>query len=178
MPFFTGEHDSQIGAKRRLAISSALREEIDPEDGNLYYLVLGPDRKLWLYPNVYYRKLAAKMKRSLLPTKQTRSLSLFFAMARLLKPDSQGRVVLPEKSLQRAGLEKVKKVTLVGDGDHFVLWPADDWEKHVQESMDSYEDMLNQAAAALACEDNEPKTVKTQSNSPVSEEKDQEPGSQ
>ena len=153
MPFFTGEHDSQIGAKRRLAISSALRDEIEHDDGSQFYLVLGPDKKLWLYPNEYYRKLAAKMKRSLLPTKQSRNLSLFFAMARLLKPDSQGRVILPEKSLARAGLDKTKEVTLVGDGDHIVIWPADKWEEHVSQSMESYEDMLYQAAEALATSD-------------------------
>lgn len=154
MPFFTGEHETVIGAKRRLAISSALRDEQQPEDGEQFYLVLGPDKHLWLYPDGYYRKLASSMKRSLLPSRQIAKMSLFFAMARLLKPDSQGRVVLPEKSLQRASMENVENVTLVGKGDHVEVWPTDEWEQHVEGSMASYEDMLYEAAEKLGVENN------------------------
>ncbi|HPS53363.1 MAG TPA: hypothetical protein PLK08_07415 [Phycisphaerae bacterium] len=146
MPFYTGEHETSIAAKRRMAISSALREEQTPDDGSQYYLVLGPDKHLWLYPDAYYRKLASHMKRSLLPSRQAVNMSMFFAMARLLKPDSQGRVVLPEKSLERARLTDVEDVTLVGKGDHVELWPRHEWEKFVEASMDSYGEMLYEAA--------------------------------
>ena len=76
-------------------------------------------------------------------------MSLFFAMARLLKPDTQGRVVLPEKSLQRAGIENVQNVTLVGKGDHIEVWPTQQWEQYLEEHMPTYEDMLYEAASAL-----------------------------
>ncbi len=149
MPFFTGEHEQTIGAKRRLAINSALREEQRPEDGEQFYLVLGPDKHLWLYPDEYYRRLASSMKRSLLPSRQVAKMSLFFAMARLLNPDAQGRVILPEKSLRRAGMENVEAVTLVGKGDHIEIWPTDEWERFMDQAMPSYEDMLYEAAERL-----------------------------
>lgn len=152
MPFFTGEHETAIGAKRRLAIHSALRDEQLPEDGELFYLMLGPDKRLWLYPDGYYRRLASSMKRSLLPSRQMAKMSMFFAMARLLKPDAQGRVVLPEKSLQRAGLEDAKDVTLVGKGDHIEIWPREQWNTFVDESMPGYEEMLFEAAERLDAE--------------------------
>ena len=152
MPFFTGEHESKIGAKRRLAINSALREELLPEDGDRFYLVLGPEKRLWLYPDGYYRKLAASLKRSILPSQPARDLSLFFAMARLLKPDGQGRVILPEKSIQRAGLVGVEGVMLVGERDHIAIWPEDEWEKNVEAKMPNYRDMLYEAAKALDAE--------------------------
>lgn len=146
MPFYTGEYEQTIGAKRRLAINSALREEQQPDDGDQYYLVLGPDKHLWLYPDAYYRRLASTLKRSLLPSRQMAKMSMFFAMARLLKPDAQGRVVLPEKSIQRARLENVENVTLVGKGDHIEIWPTSEWETFVGEALGSYEDMLYEAA--------------------------------
>ena len=149
MPFFTGEHEQTIGAKRRLAINSALREEQRPEDGEQFYLVLGPDKHLWLYPDEYYRRLASSMKRSLLPSRQVAKMSLFFAMARLLNPDAQGRVILPEKSLRRAGMENVEAVTLVGKGDHIEIWPTDEWDRFMDEALPSYEDMLYEAAERL-----------------------------
>src|SRR6056297_1508774 len=99
MATFVGEFEQSIDdAKHRLAICSALREQIDAEeDGKNFILVLGPDKHLWLYPDKYYRRLLASLKRSPLPDRQTRKIGLLFAMARVVKPDSQGRIVLPEK---------------------------------------------------------------------------------
>jgi MraZ protein len=141
MALLIGEFEQTIDAKRRLAISSALREQIEPkEDGKDFILVLGPDRHLWLYPDLYYRRLLATLKRSPLPDRQTRRIDLLFAMARLLKADAQGRVVLPEKSMQRAVV--AEKVTLVGVFDHIEIWPGEEWDAHVQESLPSYGEVL------------------------------------
>jgi len=143
---FVGEFEQSIdSAKHRLAISSALREQIDAEaDGENFILVLGPDRHLWLYPDEYYRRLLAKMKRSALPDRQSGRIHLLTAMARVLKTDSQGRVVLPEKSMSRAVVSE--KVTLVGAFDHVEIWPAEEWERHVDEALPTYGEMLYEAS--------------------------------
>lgn len=148
MAIFVGEFEQSLDAKHRLAISSALREQAVPEeDGTDFILVLGPDRHLWLYPDLYYRRLLATLKRSPLPDRQTRRIDLLFAMARVLKPDSQGRVVLPEKSMQRAVV--AEKVTLVGVYDHIEIWPSEEWERHVEESLPTYGEVLYEAAERL-----------------------------
>ncbi len=145
MALLIGEFEQTIDAKRRLAISSALREQVSPdEDGSNFILVLGPDRHLWLYPDLYYRRLAATMKRSPLPDRQTRRIDLLFAMARVLKCDSQGRIVLPEKSMQRAVI--TDEVTLVGVFDHIEIWPREEWERHVEESLPQYGEVLYEAS--------------------------------
>ena len=146
MALFVGEFEQTIDpVKHRLGISSALREQIDPEtDGKNFILVLGPDRHLWLYPDQYYRRLLASMKQSPLPDKRSRQTHLLTAMARVLKTDSQGRVVLPEKSMQRAVISD--GVTLVGVFDHVEIWPTDEWERHVTESLPSYGEMLYEAS--------------------------------
>ena len=103
MALLIGEFETTIDAKHRLAVNSSFREQIDPEeDGSNFILVLGPDRHLWLYPDESYRRLLASLKRSPLPGRRTRRIDLLFAMARLVKPDKQGRIVLPEKSMERA----------------------------------------------------------------------------
>jgi MraZ protein len=132
-----------LDAKHRLAIPAPLREQISPaEDGRNFYLILGPDRHLWLYPDLAYRRLLAPLQRSPLPSRSKQRLDLLFALARVLKPDAQGRVVLPEKSMQRAVI--ADQVTLVGKGDHLELWPAEQWERYVEESLPRYgEDVLS-----------------------------------
>jgi MraZ protein len=146
MALFVGEFEQTIdAAKHRLAISSALREQIDVEqDGESFILVLGPDRHLWLYPDKYYRHLLATMKHSPLPDRQSRRVHLLTAMARVLKMDSQGRLVVPEKSMQRAVISE--QVTLVGVFDHIEIWPRDDWERHVEEALPTYGDELYEAS--------------------------------
>ncbi|NQU75133.1 MAG: hypothetical protein HQ546_02320 [Planctomycetes bacterium] len=136
-----GEFDQNIDDKRRLAVPSALREQIDPEeDGEGFFLVLGLERHLWLYPDNYYRRLTATMTKSPFPTRSTQKFGLLFAMARYLKPDKQGRIVLPEKSIQRATVDE--QVTLVGHYDHVEIWPRLEWEKYVQEHLPSYSEAL------------------------------------
>ena len=151
MALFVGEFDQSIDDKRRLSIPSALREQIDPEaDGAGYFLVLGSDRHLWLYPDGYYRRLTATLKRSPLPTRSGQRMGLFFAMARFIKPDRQGRVVLPEKSIQRAMVSD--QVTLVGHDDHVEIWPSSQWEAFVSEHLPTYDDTLLEMGEALALE--------------------------
>ncbi len=148
MALLIGEFEQAIDAKHRLAISSSFREQMEPlADGRNFILVLGPDRHLWLYPDLYYCRLVETLKRSPLPDRQTRKIDLLFAMARLVKPDKQGRIVLPEKSMQRAVVHD--EVTLVGVFDHIEIWPHDEWERHVAESLPSYGEVLYEASDKL-----------------------------
>lgn len=149
MALFVGEFEQSIDAKKhRLAISSSLREQSDPQtDGEHFILVLGPDRHLWLYPDQYYRRLLTSIKHSPLPDRQSRKIHLLTAMARVLKTDSQGRVVLPEKSMSRAVISE--DVTLVGAFDHIEIWPRDEWERHVEEALPTYGEMLYDASEGV-----------------------------
>jgi len=146
MALFFGEFEQAIDeSKHRLSISSALRDQIDRDtDGEGFVLVLGPDMHLWLYPEGYYRRLLSGMQRPPLPDRQSRRIDLLTAMARVLKNDSQGRVVLPEKSMKRAVISQ--QVTLVGVFDHIEIWPSEEWESHVQQSLPSYGEMLYEAS--------------------------------
>lgn len=145
MAAFYGEFEQTIDAKHRLSIPAALRDQIVPdEDGTEFVLLLGPDRHLWLYPSLAYRRMLASIRRGPLPDRQSGRLGLLFAMARIVKPDKQGRVVLPEKSMQRAAI--ADNVTLAGMFDHIEIWPADEWEKRVEKELATYGEMLYEAA--------------------------------
>jgi len=155
MALFVGEFDQSLDDKRRLAIPAALREQIDPAaDGTGFFLVLGLERHLWLYPDGYYRRLAATLKRSPLPTRRGQKLGMFWAMARHLRPDAQGRVVLPAKSLQRAVVGT--DLTLVGHDDRIELWPRKEWDTSVDDRMPTYDDTLLEVGEELAARLPEP----------------------
>ena len=151
MPLYVGEFEQVIDSKHRLSIPAALRDSSDPEEGKDFFLVLGSDRHLWMYPDKYYRRLISTMKRSRLPVKQAQGIAMLFAFARVIKPDAQGRVVIPEPSMRRASVSD--KVTLVGQVDHIEIWPADEWAQATEATMPNYGQMLIEAADRLSEQD-------------------------
>jgi MraZ protein len=153
MALFVGEFDQVIDSKHRLAIPAALRERINTDvDGQDFFLILGPDQHLWLYPDKSYEQMLEPHHRSPLPSRRAQRVDLLFALARVVKTDAQGRVVLPEKSMQRAAI--AERVTLVGKGDHIEIWPTEQWEQHVEAALPRYgEDVLDAGDGMSAPDD-------------------------
>ncbi len=153
MPYFVGGYPQKIDEKNRLAICSALRELMNPEtDGSNFFLVLGKDSRLWLYPESYFKRLISKMKRSSKPAAERDALDAWFASARLVKPDSQGRVVLPEPILSQANVPS--DVTLVGNRDHIEIWSTAEHEQRMAVDFAALAEMVDAAADAL-CDETE-----------------------
>jgi len=74
---------------------------------------------------------------------------MFFAMARVVKPDSQGRIVLPEKSMNRAKITD-PHITLVGKGDHIEIWPTKEWNEFMSKVLERYDEAILDAGDRLA----------------------------
>jgi MraZ protein len=150
MALFVGEFEQSIDVKHRLAVPAALREQIDgEEDGTQLIVVLGPNRHLLMYPDQAYQRLLKKLHRSPLPDRGAQKIGLLFAFARIVTPDKQGRLVLPEPSMQRAGLADEAEVVLVGQMDHIEIWPKAEWDRHVAEAMPTYGEVMYEAAERL-----------------------------
>jgi MraZ protein len=142
---FVGEFDLEIDDKHRLSIPSAMRDELAGQGGKNFYLSLGPDGHLWLYPDAVFHRMMEPLTRNAFPSRETQKLSLLFAMSRAVTPDKQGRVVLPEKLMVRGGLNLAgEKVVMAGRGDHIEIWPAEAWAKYAESALASYgDDLLN-----------------------------------
>ncbi len=128
-----GEYELTIDDKNRLLIPAEVRRSIVPErDGDAFYLIVGVNRLLWLYPELNYEQLVSTASPELVPDADSLSYDqLNFAMASRIEWDKQGRVLLPEKMLKRTGLER--EITLIGAGNHLELWNRPAWEQHREE---------------------------------------------
>jgi len=129
-PFFYGEFDLSIDVKNRLLVPATIRKLVIPETHGDAFCVRVRERVLWLYPELYYRRLAnSGMRPQIAPSENIREADhLHFALAARVEWDNQGRVVLPDKLLREAQLGK--EVTLIGSRDHLELWNRQDWTKH------------------------------------------------
>jgi len=145
MLLLTGEYELTLDDKNRLSIPSRVREQIVPEEhGSGFYLVLGPNRILNLYPDKYYQRIAlAVAPRTVAPDEMLAYERVHFALAGKVELDRQGRVLLNEKSLRRANIKN--RVMLTGVRDHLEIWDKEQWEKYLQDHLAFHEQMLLQA---------------------------------
>ena len=128
-----GEHDLTIDDKNRLLVPADVRKLMNSErDGDAFFLVIGVNRKPWLYPEKYYETMVGQVPSDITPDKDLLSRDqLLFGMASRLEWDKQGRVLVPDKTLKRTGLGR--DVTLIGVRDHLELWNRTDWEQRREE---------------------------------------------
>ncbi len=125
-----GEYELSVDDKNRLLVPSEVRKSLDPErDGQAFYMVVGVNGRPWLYPERGYEEMVSRVQQELTPTEDSLAFDqMNFALASRMEWDKQGRMLIPDKTLRRTGLEK--EVTLIGVRDHLELWNRDQWESH------------------------------------------------
>ena len=140
--FLTGEYEHRLDAKNRLFIPTALRDCIYPErDGLGFFLVFGPNKILSLYPDEYYRRLAAGDEAQLVtPAGRVDFERVTFALACHLELDSNSRLTLPTRMVERARV--ASDVVLTGVRDHIEVWDAKVWKNYLAARMDQHEELL------------------------------------
>jgi len=145
MLLLTGEYQHVVDGKSRVLVSNKLRGQIDSEEhGSNFYLVLGANGILCLYPEKYFERIAlAVAPGSVAPDEAVAFERISFALTSKVELDNQGRLLLNEKLRKRAGLKN--RITLVGVRDHIELWNTEDWEHYLADNMPQYQKQMMQA---------------------------------
>jgi len=149
MLLLTGEYEHTIDEKGRLFISNKLRGQIDSDEhGSNFYLVLGANGVLCLYPERYFQRIALTTAPGKVAPDETVSFErMSFALSSRVELDKQGRLLVNEKLRKRARLGS--NVTLVGVRDHIEVWNNSSWEKYVSEHMAQYQQQMMEARQAI-----------------------------
>ncbi len=145
MLLLTGEYQHVLDGKGRVLVSNKLRSQIDvDEHGSNFYLVLGANGVLCLYPERYFEEIVLSMAPgSTAPDEAVAFERISFALASKVELDSQGRLLLNDRLRKRASLKD--EVTLVGVRDHIELWNSEDWEQYLSDNMGQYQKQMTQA---------------------------------
>ena len=115
----TGQFSHNIDAKGRLFIPVSLRKEL----GQTFHVTVGQDHCLSVYSDESWAAFMAKLKE--LSYNEVKKLRALFAYAADCEPDSQGRILIPAKLREYAGL--TKEVVVVGSFDRAEIWSAERW---------------------------------------------------
>ena len=130
---FLGEYQHTLDPKGRVVLPAKFREEL--EDGCV--VTKGQERGLYVYP--FNRWEAEVGGVNALPRFDVRARKIaraLFANADQQKPDKQGRMQVPAKLRDYAGLEK--NLTVVGVGDYLEIWDTTTWDQMSVEADDYY----------------------------------------
>jgi MraZ protein len=124
----TGTHPRTLDEKKRLALPKRVREQLG-EPATLF-VTPGPDQCLWLYTQQGLETLAEKLDQSPATDAEARVFRrLYFAQTEAVDLDRTGRVLIPDRLVQFAGLRH--EVVLIGVRDHLELWDAERWQQYL-----------------------------------------------
>ncbi len=140
---FTGEFEHTVDTKGRLAIPSEIRSRMKKvEDGEAFYLTIGSNRALRLYPEKGFERLAAMIEEGLVTDEAVQEFDqLLFPLSRRLELDSAGRIRLPDRMMERAALGK--EVVLIGVRDHLEIRDLKQWNAELEERLAKQEEIFS-----------------------------------
>src|SRR5271166_5229649 len=126
----TGTHSRSLDEKNRLTLPKRVREQLgDPET---LFVTPGPDQCLWLYTQAGLEQLAEKLDQSPATDAEARVFRrLYFAQTESVDVDRIGRVLVSDRLIQFAGLQR--EVVLIGVRDHLELWDGQRWQEYLRE---------------------------------------------
>jgi len=155
MLLLTGEYEHIVDSKSRVLISNKLRNQIDADEhGCNFYIVLGANGILCLYPEKYFEQIVlAGAPGTAAPDEAVVFERMSFALASRVELDGQGRLLLNEKLRKRARLKD--HITLVGVRDHIELWNSKSWEQYLSDNMAQYQKQMSQARQVVLQKQNQ-----------------------
>jgi MraZ protein len=138
----TGTYPRTLDDKKRTALPKRVRELL--RDPPTLYVTPGPDQSLWLYTQEGLERLAEKLDQAPATDAEARVYRrLYFAQTEAVDVDRTGRILIPDRLLQFAGLQH--EVVLIGVRDHLELWDAGRWQNYLAQNAPRF-DTIAEAA--------------------------------
>jgi MraZ protein len=132
-----GEYMHTIDTKGRVIMPADFRAEL----GETFFVTKGLDNCLFIYGQAEWEALSAKLRQLPLAKPEARAfVRFFFAGARMMECDKQGRFLVPGNLRSYANLKK--DVVLTGVMNRAELWDKESWTK--------YSDEVNPAVTEIA----------------------------
>jgi len=122
---FIGEYKHTIDTKKRLAVPSKFRKDLEGKA----VITRGLDSCLVLYPVGEWDKMAKKLEN--LPTSQIEARNfarIMLSGASECELDKLGRILVPDFLKNYASLKK--NVAILGLSNRIEIWDEEKWQKH------------------------------------------------
>lgn len=146
MSFFTSEYDCKLDAKGRLALPSKVKAELPEVNGDQLVLRRGFEPCLVLYTALEYKKINARVKSLSEFNEEYRRFQRSFFRGNVdVELDGAGRLNIPKRMMEFAGLEK--EVVVVGVGNRLEIWNPDRYEEYLIQDASEYSQLAEKFLA-------------------------------
>jgi MraZ protein len=126
----TGTHPRTLDDKKRMTLPKRVREQVG--EVTQLFVTPGADVSLWVYTKDELERLTAKLDQTSATDAEARVFRrLFFAQMEEVDLDRNGRMLIPDRLVQFAGLEH--EIVLLGVQDHLEVWDAQRWQAYWNE---------------------------------------------
>jgi MraZ protein len=134
MTKFVSHYEKAIDAKGRVSIPPAFRSAIGGQGDRLFCFPSFVDAALEAYGEAEYFGLLERIE-GIVETPEAREQLEFAVITRCseLTLDGEGRIVLPERMLREAGIEKA--AIFAGRGNRFQIWAPSHFAAHEAAAM-------------------------------------------
>jgi len=130
---FLGQYTHSLDDKGRVTIPARHRDTLSSD----IVVTRGLDRCLTIYPIELWKEISEKV--NALPMTDPRGRALrriFYADALYAKPDRQGRILIPDRLREHAGLEPGAEAVVVGLESYLEVWTPQRWEEENARQME------------------------------------------
>ena len=128
-----GEHHYQMDPKGRISLPGKFREALRAGA----HLTLGQEGCLYAFPQEDWEREKQRVEERALANPTSRGYTrVFFGNAERVDLDTQGRLVVPRRLREKAGL--ARDVAVVGVSDRLEIWSRPEWERYMAEQEASY----------------------------------------
>ena len=128
---FTGEYTCSLDNKNRFNIPSGIRKMIGADANDT--LVFAPgfeNTNLYVYPLDEWRRILANIGKNSSNSEDVRKfVRLFVSSGHTVTMDSQGRVMLPNRILEKADIQK--DMLILGTINRFEIWNPDAYKTYI-----------------------------------------------
>ena len=124
---FFGQQCQKLDAKRRVVVPRKFREQIGESELRAgLFVTIGFDGCLFLFPRSLWEEVMGEFSSVHFTRFNARMVQrLFFSEVEEVVPDRLGRILLPERLLEHAGVED--EVLFIGASNRVELWSPKRW---------------------------------------------------
>ncbi|VAW13164.1 Cell division protein MraZ [hydrothermal vent metagenome] len=135
---FYGEFKHSIDRKGRLILPSKIREVSKDYGIERFFLTRGLDRCIFMFSEDEWRTQEQKFKSMSFTKQETRSFNrMFFSGAVDVRPDKQGRFIVPDFLKDYANIKRDAMV--LGISNRIEIWDRKSWNSFYENSNENFE---------------------------------------
>ncbi len=139
---FTGEYTRAVDAKGRFNLPFRFRKSAPGAEDERYVLTTGPDGSLALMPFAVWLDNFNRVRQGPASRERRDFLRLMSRSSHELTPDSQGRIAVPARFLEAAGV--TRKISVVGVGNYMELWDPESLPALMNSPQETNEELSNE----------------------------------